>query len=200
MIVASLFERRAPGIYHNTAAIIDADGTLSREVPQDAHPGRPALSTRSFTSLRAISGFRRGTRSSPASASASAGTNGIPRRRGSRRCAARRFSSTPPPSAGIRRKRPTMASRQHSSWETVQRGHAVANGCYVAVPNRVGHEAPDGGDGIEFWGQSFICDPSGTDRRKGLRRTRRSVIVAEVGPGCRRNPAHALAVPAGPAD
>ena len=51
--------------------------------------------------------------------------------------------------------------QQHDSWETIQRSHAIANGCYVAVPNRVGHEAPDGGPGIEFWGQSFICDPTG---------------------------------------
>ncbi len=51
--------------------------------------------------------------------------------------------------------------RQHSSWETIQRSHAIANGCYVAAINRVGHEAPAGGPGIEFWGQSFVCDPSG---------------------------------------
>ena len=50
---------------------------------------------------------------------------------------------------------------QHSSWETIQRGHAIANGCYVAAVNRVGHEAPAGGAGIEFWGQSFLCDPAG---------------------------------------
>ena len=54
--------------------------------------------------------------------------------------------------------------RQHASWETIQRAHAIANGVYVAVANRVGHElTPDGhpGEGIEFWGQSFIADPSG---------------------------------------
>jgi N-carbamoylputrescine amidase len=54
--------------------------------------------------------------------------------------------------------------RQHSSWETIQRGHAIANGLYVAVANRIGHEpTPAGhpGDGIEFWGQSFMADPSG---------------------------------------
>ena len=49
----------------------------------------------------------------------------------------------------------------HSSWETVQRAHAVANGCYVAVTNRIGHETPVGGDGIEFWGQSFVAGTSG---------------------------------------
>jgi N-carbamoylputrescine amidase len=50
---------------------------------------------------------------------------------------------------------------QHSAWETIQRGHAIANGCYLAVANRVGHEAPSGGHGIEFWGQSFVCGPDG---------------------------------------
>ena len=47
------------------------------------------------------------------------------------------------------------------AWETMQRSHAIANGCFVAAVNRVGHEAPVGGDGIEFWGQSFIVAPSG---------------------------------------
>ena len=49
---------------------------------------------------------------------------------------------------------------QHDSWETIQRSHAIANGVFVAVPNRVGHEAGSGG-GIEFWGQSFVCGPNG---------------------------------------
>ena len=57
--------------------------------------------------------------------------------------------------------------KQHDAWETIQRSHAIANGCYVAVPNRVGWEAPDGGDGIEFWGQSFVADPSGQILTKG---------------------------------
>jgi len=50
---------------------------------------------------------------------------------------------------------------QHGAWETIQRSHAVANGCYVAAINRVGTETPVGGDGIEFWGQSFVADTSG---------------------------------------
>jgi N-carbamoylputrescine amidase len=51
--------------------------------------------------------------------------------------------------------------RQHSAWETIQRAHGVANGCFVAAVNRVGHERPIGGDGIEFWGQSFVSGTSG---------------------------------------
>jgi len=51
--------------------------------------------------------------------------------------------------------------QQHDSWETIQRSHAIANGCFVAVSNRIGHEMPNGEPGIEFWGQSFVTDPSG---------------------------------------
>jgi N-carbamoylputrescine amidase len=50
---------------------------------------------------------------------------------------------------------------QHGAWELIQRSHGVANGCYVAVANRIGLEKPVGGDGIEFWGQSFIAGTSG---------------------------------------
>jgi N-carbamoylputrescine amidase len=50
---------------------------------------------------------------------------------------------------------------QHGAWETIQRAHAIANGCYVASVNRVGRESPIGGDGIEFWGQSFVAGTSG---------------------------------------
>ncbi|SVD75200.1 uncharacterized protein METZ01_LOCUS428054, partial [marine metagenome] len=50
---------------------------------------------------------------------------------------------------------------QHDAWQTIQRSHAIANGCFVAAVNRIGHEAPAGGEGIEFWGQSFVAAPSG---------------------------------------
>src|SRR5438477_260260 len=49
---------------------------------------------------------------------------------------------------------------QHSAWETIQRSHAIANGCYVVVPNRIGHEKLSG-KGIQFWGQSFVSGTSG---------------------------------------
>jgi N-carbamoylputrescine amidase len=52
-------------------------------------------------------------------------------------------------------------ANQYGAWETIQRSHAVANGCYVAAVNRIGVERPVGGDGIEFWGQSFVAGTSG---------------------------------------
>ena len=68
---------------------------------------------------------------------------------------------------------------QHSAWETMQRSHAIANGCFVAAVNRVGHEAPVGGDGIEFWGQSFIVAPSGEILAKASV-DREEIIFADV--------------------
>jgi N-carbamoylputrescine amidase len=68
---------------------------------------------------------------------------------------------------------------QHSAWETIQRSHAIANGCYVAVANRVGHEAPARGPGIEFWGQSFICGPDGQIMAKGSI-DREEIVLAEI--------------------
>ena len=56
-----------------------------------------------------------------------------------------------------------QGEKQHGAWELIQRSHAVANGCYVASVNRIGHEVLSsvGGDGIEFWGQSFVAGTSG---------------------------------------
>ena len=59
------------------------------------------------------------------------------------------------------REKKKIGSKQHAAWETIQRSHAVANGCFVAAVNRVGRERPAGGDGLEFWGQSFVAGTSG---------------------------------------
>jgi N-carbamoylputrescine amidase len=72
-----------------------------------------------------------------------------------------------------------FGTAQHSAWETIQRSHAIANGCYVAVPNRVGREAPAGGDGIEFWGQSFVCGPDGEIIAKGSV-DKEEIVIADV--------------------
>ena len=70
--------------------------------------------------------------------------------------------------------------RQLDAWRTVQRGHAIANGVYVAAVNRVGHETPDGGGaGIEFWGSSFICDPQGVVLAEASS-DREEILFAEV--------------------
>ena len=70
-----------------------------------------------------------------------------------------------------------FGTNQHGAWEIIQRSHAVANGCYVAVVNRVGHEAPAGGDGLEFWGQSFVAGTSGQILAKASVNQEETLIV-----------------------
>jgi N-carbamoylputrescine amidase len=73
-----------------------------------------------------------------------------------------------------------FGARQREAWRTVQRGHAVANGVYVAAVNRVGLEVPpEGGDGIEFWGSSFLCDPQGVVLAEASR-DREEILLGEV--------------------
>ncbi|HVU99913.1 MAG TPA: nitrilase-related carbon-nitrogen hydrolase, partial [Verrucomicrobiae bacterium] len=66
--------------------------------------------------------------------------------------------------------------RQHAAWETIQRSHAIANGCYVAAPNRIGHEVISG-KGIEFWGQSFVAGTSGEILARAAADTEQNLIV-----------------------
>ena len=74
---------------------------------------------------------------------------------------------------------------QHDAWRTIQRAHAIANGVYVAVVNRVGHENGNvrgklvPGPGLEFWGQSFICDPFGTVIAEASD-NKEEILIAEV--------------------
>jgi N-carbamoylputrescine amidase len=68
--------------------------------------------------------------------------------------------------------------RQHNSWETIQRSHAIANGCYVAVANRIGHEKL-AGRGIEFWGQSFVAGTSGEILAKASA-TKEEILIVPV--------------------
>jgi N-carbamoylputrescine amidase len=66
---------------------------------------------------------------------------------------------------------------QHDAWETIQRSHAIANGCYVVAVNRVGHERPIPGDGIEFFGQSFVAGPSGEIMKKASAKREENLLI-----------------------
>ena len=68
---------------------------------------------------------------------------------------------------------------QHGAWELIQRSHAVANGCYVAAVNRIGLEQPIGGDGLEFWGQSFVAGTSGQLLAKASA-TKEEILIVPV--------------------
>lgn len=160
VIVASLFERRAAGLYHNTAVVIDADGKLLGKYRKMHIPDDP-LYYEKFYFTPGDLGFRTWNTRHGKIGVLVCWDQWYPE--GARLTALQGAQILFYPTAiGWHPKEKSKYGKaQHDSWETIQRAHAIANGCYVAVPNRTGHEAPDGGDGIEFWGQSFVADPSG---------------------------------------
>ena len=178
VIVVSLFERRAPGIYHNTAAIIDADGTYLGKYRKMHIPDDP-LYYEKFYFTPGDLGFSAWDTKFARIGVCVCWDQWYPEAARLTALRGAQILFYPTAIGWHPEEKADYGRRQHSSWETVQRGHAVANGCYVVVPNRVGHEAPEGGPGIEFWGQSFICDPSGEIITKGSP-DEEDVIVAEA--------------------
>lgn len=166
VIVASLFERRAPGVYHNTAAILDADGTYLGKYRKMHIPDDPLFYEKFYFTPGDL-GFQAWDTKFAKIGVCVCWDQWYPE---SARLTAMRGAEIlffPTAIGWHPSEKAAYGERQHRSWETVQRGHAIANGCYVAAPNRVGHESPAGGDGIEFWGQSFICDPAGEVLERG---------------------------------
>jgi len=160
VMIASLFEKRAAGLYHNTAVIIDADGSLLGIYRKMHIPDDP-LYYEKFYFTPGDTGFR--------AWSTRYGRIGVlicwdqwyPE--GARLTAMQGAEILFYPTAigWHPAEKSGHGANQHGAWETIQRSHAVANGCYVAAINRIGLEQPVGGDGIEFWGQSFVAGTSG---------------------------------------
>ncbi|HYE31362.1 MAG TPA: carbon-nitrogen hydrolase [Methylomirabilota bacterium] len=158
--VISLFEKRAAGLYHNTAVIIDSDGSIMGLYRKMHIPDDP-LYYEKFYFTPGDLGFK-----SFRTKVAHIGTlvcwdQWYPEAARLTALHGAEILFYPTAIGWHPKEKEQYGVRQHTAWETIQRGHAVANGCYVAAINRIGHEAPDGGDGIEFWGQSFVAGTSG---------------------------------------
>ncbi len=160
VIIASLFEKRAPGVYHNTAAIIDADGTLLGKYRKMHIPDDPLFYEKFYFTPGDL-GFQAWDTKFGRIGVCVCWDQWYPEAARLTALRGAQILFYPTAIGWHPSEKEKYGERHHSSWETIQRGHAIANGCYVAAPNRVGLETPEGGDGIEFWGQSFICDPSG---------------------------------------
>jgi N-carbamoylputrescine amidase len=160
VLVASLFERRAAGLYHNTAVVIDADGTLLGKYRKMHIPDDPLFYEKFYFTPGDL-GFRAWDTRYGRVGVCVCWDQWYPEAARLTALHGAQILFYPTAIGWHPSEKAQYGERQHSAWETVQRGHAIANGCYVAAPNRTGHEAPDGGDGIQFWGQSFIADPSG---------------------------------------
>ena len=166
VIIASLFEKRAAGLYHNTAASSTPTGRSWASTARCTSPTTRST-TRSSTSRPATPGSaledevredRRADLLGPV----------VPRRRAPHRAAGRRDPLLPHRHRLAPRARSSTARPSTRGGKLIQRSHAVANGCYVCAPNRIGLEhildangKPVSEDGIQFWGQSFVAAPDG---------------------------------------
>jgi N-carbamoylputrescine amidase len=179
VIVAPVFERRAPGVYHNTAAIIDADGKIAGVYRKMHIPDDPAYYEKFYFTPGDL-GFRAFSTHAGKIATLICWDQWYPE--GARLAALNGACIVFYPTAigWHPSEKNSNGEAQRDSWRTIQRSHAIANGIYVAAVNRVGHEKPDeGGDGLEFWGTSFFCDPQGVVLTEGSI-DREEILYGEV--------------------
>ncbi len=166
VLIASLFEKRAPGVYHNTAAIFDADGSL-RGLYRKMHIPDDPLYYEKFYFTPGDLGFRAFDTNAGRIGTLVCWDQWYPE--GARLTALQGATVLFYPTAigWHPAEKAEFGKAQHDAWRTIQRAHAIANGVYVAVVNRVGFENGDirgksaSGAGLEFWGGSFLCDPFG---------------------------------------
>ena len=178
VIIASLFEKRSAGVYHNTAAIIGGDGKFLGKYRKMHIPDDPLYHEKFYFTPGDL-GFQAWETAHGKIGVCVCWDQWYPE---AARLTALRGAEIifyPTAIGWHPTEKKEFGAAQHSAWETIQRGHAIANGCYVAVPNRVGHEAPAGGPGIEFWGQSFIAAPSGEIIAKGSV-DREEIVMADI--------------------
>ena len=160
VIVASLFERRASGLYHNTAVIIDADGSLLGIYRKMHIPDDP-LFYEKFYFTPGDTGFRAWQTKFGKIGVLICWDQWYPEGARLTSLQGAEILFYPTAIGWHPKEKAEYGANQHGAWEIIQRSHAVANGCYVAAVNRIGLEQPIGGDGLEFWGQSFVAGTSG---------------------------------------
>jgi N-carbamoylputrescine amidase len=167
VVIASLFERRTQGLYHNTAVVIDADGSILGLYRKMHIPDDP-LYYEKFYFTPGDTGFRSWDTKYAKIGVLICWDQWFPE--GARLTAIQGAQILFYPTAigWHPSEKAEYGKAQHESWELIQRSHAVANGCYVCAPNRIGHEhilgadgKPVSAEGIEFWGQSFVAAPNG---------------------------------------
>ena len=168
VVIASLFEKRASGLYHNTAVIIDADGSVLGVYRKMHIPDDP-LFYEKFYFTPGDTGFRAWDTKFGRIGVLVCWDQWYPEAARLTAMQGAEILFYPTAIGWHPKEKAEYGVNQHGAWETIQRSHAVANGCYVAAINRIGHETIEGvgGDGLEFWGQSFVAGTSGQILAKG---------------------------------
>ena len=179
VVVGSLFERRAPGLYHNTAVVIEADGSIAgtyrkMHIPDDPHYYEKFYFTPGDLGFQAAE-TRYGKLGTlvcwdqwyPEAARLTALRGAL-------------VLFYPTAIGWHPKEKKEYGAGQLDAWKTIQRSHAIANGVYVASCNRIGHEGPKSA-GIEFWGNSFVCDPFGKVLVQASA-DKEEILLAEIDP------------------
>jgi len=175
-IVVPLFERRAPGVYHNTVVVLDADGSVRGRYRKMHIPDDPLFYEKFYFTPGDLGFVAFQTRA------ARVGTlicwdQWYPEAARLTALAGAEVLFYPTAIGWHPREKAEHGAAQLAAWQTIQRAHAIANGVYVAAVNRVGHEGPADG-GLEFWGSSFVCDPFGVTLAEAPR-DQETILVVE---------------------
>jgi len=178
-IVGSVFERRAAGVYHNTAVVLDADGSLAGTYRKMHIPDDPLYNEKFYFTPGDL-GFRAFDTRYGRVGTLVCWDQWYPEAARLTALQGALVLAYPTAIGWHPSEKKKWGESQLAAWQTIQRSHAIANGVYVAAVNRVGHEGPRDG-GLDFWGASFVCDPYGR-LVKEASNVREAVIVAEVDP------------------
>ena len=167
VIIASVFERRARGLFHNTAVVIESDGSIAGLYRKMHIPDDP-LFYEKFYFTPSDTGFRCFQTSQGPIGALICWDQWYPEAARATALAGAEMVFYPTAIGWHPSEKQEFGERQRESWELMMRSHALANGCFVCAANRIGHELLPGPDakpvnpgGIEFWGSSFIAGPDG---------------------------------------
>ena len=162
VILVPVFERRTAGMYHNSVVVVDSDGSIAGLYRKMHVPDDPAYYEK-FYFTPGDKGFQAIQTSAGKIGTLICWDQWYPEAARLTTLQGAEMLFYPTAIGWHPSEKAQEGESQRSAWQTIQRSHAIANGVFVAVVNRVGHEKPDeDGDGIEFWGSSFVCDPFGT--------------------------------------
>jgi N-carbamoylputrescine amidase len=178
VVIGSLFERRAAGLYHNTAVVFDADGS-TRGLYRKMHiPDDPAFYEKFYFTPGDL-GFRAFDTAHGRIGTLVCWDQWYPEGARLTALAGADVLFYPTAIGWHPAEKAEFGAAQASAWQTIQRAHAIANGVYVAAINRIGLEKPQSGDGagIEFWGGSFVADPFGVVLKEASRTEEETLIV-----------------------
>ena len=179
VIIASLFEKRAGGLYHNTAAVIDADGSYLGKYRKMHIPDDPQFYEKFYFTPGDL-GFRAWDTKFGRIGVLICWDQWYPEGARLTALAGAEILFYPTAIGWLPPEKEEYGERQQAAWETIQRSHAIANGAYVAAVNRVGLETANG-SGIEFWGGSFVADPNGRILAKAGQSEETLIVECDLG-------------------